>query len=100
MKLLKNGKTLSLVIGLLPLSGCPSIHQDPPPVIEICIADGHGGADCIERDNTKLYRAPSQMKNYWCTNQEDEAAFAGWAYGASKEDAKSVMEQIQSEVQK
>lgn len=73
MRLHKLGAMLCLV-----LASCN--EKDPPPVIEICILDGFGGADCIERDGSQKYRAPTELTNFWATNQDDMAAFSSWCY--------------------
>lgn len=90
------GKKLFLALGLLILSGCPEKSQ--PPVVEVCITSPSSGADCVEHDGSKLFRAPSQMANYWCTNQADEAAYAAWATGASDEQVQDAMNQIQKKI--
>ena len=88
----KNGvRYLVVLASLLSLLSC---KQSKPPAIEICILDGVGGADCIERDGTKVYKVPSELMNYWATNQDDQAAFASWCYGAQREHVNQVMEQI------
>lgn len=71
----------------------PNCRSSIPPAIEICLGDGVGGADCIERDNTKIYRPPSELKNYWMTNEPDEAAFASWCYNANPDQVQAVMNQ-------
>lgn len=76
----KHGKLLSAALVFL-LSSC---RTSQPPIIEVCIADGFGGMDCVEHDQSRLYRPPSESLNYWCTNSTDEAAFASWAYDTSE----------------
>ncbi len=73
MKPLKSGKMLYLAVLL---SGCGTA----PPKIPICIGDGFGGADCVEVDQTKTYRKPSDLKNYWMTDQQSMSDFANWCY--------------------
>lgn len=80
MQQLSSGKKLLLWVALLALSGC---RKDIPPVIEICILDGLGGGDCVEKDGSKLYRPPSGMKNYWSTSADDMAAFSSWCFKTS-----------------
>lgn len=58
------------------LSSCGSL----PPKIPVCIGDGFGGADCVEVDQTKAYRKPSELKNYWMTDQRSMNDFAAWCY--------------------
>lgn len=66
-----------LVASALFLSSCRS---DKPPAVEVCILDGFGGGDCILKDGSKKYRAPSEMLNFWATSQEDMAQFSSWCY--------------------
>lgn len=92
MQQLKNGRTYCLALGLLlSLTGC---RQSKPPSIEVCITDGVGGADCIEKDGSKLYRAPSQMENYWATNQSDQAALISWCYEIQRDHVEMAMSEI------
>jgi hypothetical protein len=67
-------------LGVLLCLALASCRKDKPPVIEICILDGLGGADCVEHDGSKVYRAPSELRNYVGTNPEDQAEFAAWCY--------------------
>lgn len=92
-----------LVLGLL--SGC---GKDKPPVIEICILDGIGG-ECDVPGVGKVNKTPSQLTNYWATNQDDMAKFASWCYGlkgtsASKkftpERAKQFLEMLKEDIKK
>lgn len=84
-----------LLLGALGLASCKS---SKPPVIEICIGDGVGGADCVERDNTKVYHPPSELTNYWMTNQADMAAFSSWCYAASNADVVTAMKSTAKEI--
>lgn len=90
MKLLKNGRPLCLALALS-FSGC---RTSKPPVIEICIGDGAGGANCVESDGSRKYRLPSEMKNYWATNQPDQARFAAWCYDTNEANIETVMASI------
>lgn len=84
-------RILLLAIGLVALSSC---RKDTPPPVEICIGDGVGGADCIEKDGSRRYRRPSELENYWMTNQEDQAAFASWCYKANPQSVERAMDRI------
>jgi hypothetical protein len=97
MPLLKLGKPLCLVLGLLLLSSC---RDSVPPKIEICILDGLGGGHCIEADGSQLYKAPSTMKNYWATSQPDEANFSSWCYDTTTAAVTPAMEQIREQALK
>lgn len=77
---------------LIAMSAC---RDSTPPVIEICTTVATGGADCRERDGSHVFKTPSEMDNYWCTNQQDEAAFASWAYDAPVSKINAGMKNIQ-----
>lgn len=79
MQLLKSGAALCLA--LVTLNGC---RKDQPPAVELCQLDGFGGADCIAKDGSKLYRAPSELKNFIALSPADEEAFATWCYSVGK----------------
>lgn len=87
---LRRGLPPLAILGLL----ASSCRTSVPPKIEICLGDGFGGADCVETDGTQLYRAPSALKDYWMTNQNDETNFASWCYAVSAEDVRPAMAQI------
>lgn len=74
--LLKNGRTLLVVLALL-LSSCRS---SVPPAIPICLGDGVGGADCVLEDGSRKYLPPSDLLNYWMTTQEGMKKFSSWCY--------------------
>lgn len=93
----KPGRTLFLALACL-LSACN--QSDPPPPIEVCLLDGFGGGDCIEPDGSKLFRPPSQMKNYWATNEHDQALFAAWCYGTDAPTVRAGMEEVKSQALK
>jgi hypothetical protein len=91
----KLGKRRLVVLAfLLSLSAC---RNSKPPQIEICILDGVGGGDCIEADGSKKYRPPSEMLNYWSTNQPDMANFSSWCYDAPAPHVAAQMEALKSE---
>lgn len=94
--LLKNGKRLFLVLGLLLASSCRS---STAPAIEICIGDGFGGADCIRRDGSRLYRPPSELQNYWMTNQDDMRAYSSWCFDTSAKIMDLHMKRLTAEIQ-
>jgi hypothetical protein len=77
---LKNGAKLLATLATLALSSCRS---DQPPNIEICIIGEGGGAACVLKDGTRKYRPPSEMVNYWATNQPDMSTFSAWCYDTS-----------------
>lgn len=71
-----------------------SCRNSTPPSIEVCLLSPAGGAACVERDGSHVFKVPSEITNYWCTNQADEAAFAAWAYDASPKATQSAMRKI------
>ena len=95
MKLQKNGKLLCLVALLLDTTAC---RGTVPPKIPICIGDGFGGADCVEKDGSSGYRAPSELKNYWMTDQGSMSQFSAWCYRTSSREVRPHMEVIKSYV--
>lgn len=98
MQRLKLGKMLLLVLAFpLLSSGC---RESVPPKIEICIGDGFGGADCIEADGSKLYKSPSALKNYWMTNEPDQANFTAWCYDSGVPAVNAGMSQVKAAVLK
>ena len=87
-----------LLVGLaLVLVSC---RDSVPPPIEICIGDGFGGAKCIERDGSKLYRTPSELTNYWLTNQPDMQAFSSWCYDTSSKIMSKNLNEVKEEITK
>ena len=86
-KLRLSGKLLLAGIAIL----ASSCRSDTPPKIEVCIVTPVGGADCVLADGTRKLRLPSEMGNYWATNQADMKAFSSWCYGTSPDVAESVM---------
>ena len=70
---------LSLVLGTL--SSCRS--SQPPTLSLICIGDGFGGADCVNETGAKVYKAPSELKNFWMTTEVDQQNFSAWCYDTS-----------------
>jgi hypothetical protein len=83
----KLGKMLCLGL-VLALSAC---RTSQPPPKEICILDGHGGGDCVESDGMLKYRLPSEMLNYWATNQVDMQNFSAWCYNTTPQTAHQAM---------
>lgn len=84
------GKKLCLALALA-LSGCRSSQ---PPKIEICIGDGVGGANCVESDGSNKYRLPSELQNYWMTNENDETNFASWCYDTTPQNIETANQKI------
>ncbi len=92
----KLGKKLCLVLALL-LVSC---REDHPPKIEICIGDGFGGADCVGPAGDRYYKLPTQLRNYWMTNQSDQANFSAWCYDTSVRSMKIPMQEIVDKVKR
>ena len=95
-KLQQNGRKFFLALAFF-LSSCRT--GTPAPVIEVCIGDGVGGSDCVEADHTKKYRLPSEMKNYWCTNEADEARWSSWAYRTNLKNVLPAMKLVKESAQ-
>lgn len=81
-----------LTLGALLLVSPAGCRKDLPPKIELCQFDGYGGADCILKDGTYVYKVPSELKNFLGTNPDDQAAFAAWCYGATPAEMKAYYE--------
>jgi hypothetical protein len=82
---------LAIVLALNFLSGCKT--DKPIPISRVCILNGLGGADCVLHDGSRVYMAPSEMKNMWATPLVDMANFASWCYGTN---ATPALEKIQA----
>lgn len=89
------GKMRLAVLALVLDVGCRTTR---PPAIEICAGDGLGGADCSEKDNSRKYRSPAELENYWMTNQDDMAAFAAWCYKSDIPTATKALETMKLEI--
>lgn len=81
----------------LVLATLSSCRKDYPPRTDICELDGFGGADCVLKSGTEVYKAPSELKNYIARSPEDEAAFTAWCYKVSPDQVKQVWEQMKHE---
>ena len=95
---LRNGRLLCLVLGLLAsifLYGC---RESVPPAILICQGDGSGGADCIDENGKRVYKAPSELLNYWITDQAGMARFSAWCYDTSIDVTKQALETKSAEI--
>lgn len=84
-----------LLVGLVSLLSC---RNSIPPKIEICIGDGFGGADCVEADGTKKYRPPSELLDYWSTNETDMQAFSSWCYDAGMPSTRKSLKIVKSQI--
>lgn len=92
-KLLKNGKLPLTVLSLFLLSSCRTVR---PPKIEVCILNGAGLGDCVEVDGTRVQKTPSEMENYWSTNEVDMQKFASFCYGAKTPGAQNAVKSVMS----
>lgn len=90
---LKSGVLLLTVLAFL--SGC---RTSTPPKIIVCIADGVGGMDCVDKQGTKYSLLPSQTENMWCTTQEDMAAFSSWCYDTNLRVTESGMRDLEAQI--
>lgn len=46
----------------------------------------------------KLYKSPSELKNFWMTTQTDEKNFSSWCYDVSVDAASKVMSSISQSI--
>lgn len=86
----------SSLLTLAVLSSCRTSR--PPPISLICIGDGFGGGDCVTDHGEKVYKSPTELKNFWMTPQDDEARFASWCYKTDEQFTKQVMNKMQSQM--
>ena len=91
MQLLKNGVKLLVALALISSFSC---RKDRPPAIDICIADGFGGADCILKNGVQKYLSPSETVNMWMTTQNDMALFSAWCYKTNAETVRPGLDRI------
>lgn len=90
MRRLNAGLMLSSILALA------SCRTSRPPLIDICILDGIGGADCVLKDGSKASLLPSQLKNYWSTPEPDIAAFSSWCYKTDLGTTQAIMDKIKA----
>lgn len=82
-------KTLFIVLCTLLVvyaTGCPRDY--PPKISLICTLDGHGAGDCSDAQGVHIYKAPSEMTNYWATTQNDAENLVSWCYNIPRAQAK------------
>jgi hypothetical protein len=80
-----------LMLGILLLS-VPACRTSNPPATDICIGDGHGGADCTLSSGVHQYKTPSELNNSWIIPDQTQAAnFVSWCYDISPNDATFAM---------
>ena len=87
---------LTLWATLLNLSACR--NDKPPQLGLICTLDGFGGGDCVTSDGTKVYKSPSEMKNFWATTQVDEANFTSWCYKTTPAGTNAELEKLKTQM--
>lgn len=75
-------------------AGCPRDY--PPKLSLICTLDGIGGGDCSDSTGVHIYKAPSEMTNYWATTQTDAENLVSWCYGVSQPVAKKFIAEFVS----
>lgn len=93
-------RQLGLLLSVSLALAIPSCRTSLPPKIENCVLDGFGGGDCVEVDESKMYRPPSKMTDYWCTNEPNMASFTSWCYDTSTEVTSRAMSQIKEKARK
>jgi len=87
---------IPIVIFCSLMLGCRT--SKPPSISIICIGDGAGGADCVDSAGNKVYKKPSELKNFWMTTQYDEANFTAWCYDTSPAKAAKAMSAIKKNI--
>lgn len=96
----KNGRRPLAALALSLLLLASSCRTTRPPAIPVYIGDGFGGADGREADGAAGYKAPSQLKGWWMTDQASMAQFAAWCYRTDVKTAEAVLESMRKEVQR
>lgn len=93
-------KTYALVISVvLAAFLCGSCRNSKPPKISlICLGDGYGGADCVDPAGNKIYKSPSDLKDFWMTTQVDEANYSAWCYDTSVSNTTKAMQVMNARI--
>lgn len=89
---------LGLLIITMALCSTSCRTDKPPQLSIVCVLDGFGGGDCALPDGTKIYKSPSDLKNFWATSQVDESNFASWCYKAPIAAVNAKMDKIRIQV--
>ena len=93
MQLIKHGMTFLLLS--LALVSC---RESKAPLIDVCTGDGFGGANCVLKDNSRVYLSPMNLKGYWITSPEDMKNFVSWCYAVSPGQVEPAMTQLQEQL--
>lgn len=74
-----------------------SCRESKAPIIDQCTGDGFGGANCVLKDNTRVYLSPMQLKNYWISSPQDMNLFVAWCYDVPPAVAEQHLEALKRE---
>ena len=84
-------------LALVSLSSC---RKDYAPKADLCELDGFGGGDCVLKDGTAIYKAPSEMSNWIARSPQEEAEFVAWCYKTTPQAVTQIWEQMKHEAYK
>lgn len=82
-----------LFLALLLSSACATTS---PPRIPVFIHDGLGGADGRDVNGSVHYKAPSELKNWWMTDQTSMARFTAWCYRVDVTEVENIMSDMRA----
>jgi len=94
---MKQVYTVLLTLLAVYASGCP--NDRPPQLGVICTLDGHGGCDGSAPDGTQIYKAPSELLNWWAVSQTDAVNLTSWCYGIPKPKAERLIQEYWQQIQ-
>lgn len=92
----KDGALLLVALAFATFSaGCPK-EEIPPQFDLICTGDGYGGSDCVDGAGKRIHLLPTELKNFWMTNQQSAKRFMSWCYGTDEKVIESQMTSIEA----
>lgn len=92
---MKHITLLSVILSVL-VCGCRS--DKAPPMGILCTLNGTGAGNCVKADKTRVLLLPSQMVNFFATDQASMAAFSGFCYSVPASTANVELMKIQKDL--
>lgn len=80
--------SLGMLLKFSLLTSCATLNiacDEPPPVIEICVLNGDGTAECALADDTEVTKHPDELVDYIATNREDYVRMQQWCIEQSSD---------------